>query len=191
MRVHKTYGTLEEGKKLTDKYLLTDYNKLVEAVVETLWKNLPSDKFEELIQQSEYNPGVKETFEELKKLGFKIAIITCGPNQLIEKIKKDNIYFDYAFSNHIEISDGIIKGNFKGTVAEGRHHKVKLLTRICDELNITKNEVIAVADGKTDLEMIEFVGMGIAFRSTNEHIKKAATHIIQGDNLKSILEFIR
>lgn len=36
LELHKKFGTFEEGKILTEKYLYSDYNKLVEEVVEDM-----------------------------------------------------------------------------------------------------------------------------------------------------------
>ncbi|MEA3378972.1 MAG: hypothetical protein U9Q69_05050 [Nanoarchaeota archaeon] len=38
MKLHKKFGTLNEGIELTKKYLHTDYDRLVEEVVVRLWK---------------------------------------------------------------------------------------------------------------------------------------------------------
>ncbi|MBU0472467.1 MAG: hypothetical protein KKF65_07600 [Nanoarchaeota archaeon] len=38
MELHKVFDTYEEGKKLSDLYLDSDYEKLVSEVVGELWK---------------------------------------------------------------------------------------------------------------------------------------------------------
>ena len=67
MELHKKLGTFEEGKKLTEKYLHSDYAKLVEEVVNKLWKGKPASAYFELINSLEYNLGVKALFEYIHK----------------------------------------------------------------------------------------------------------------------------
>ena len=38
LELHKKFGTLEQGKVLTEKYLHSDYERLIEEVVVKLWK---------------------------------------------------------------------------------------------------------------------------------------------------------
>ena len=50
MELHKAFGTYKQGRKLTDKYLLTDYDKLVKEVVESLWKGKDATAYFKLIK---------------------------------------------------------------------------------------------------------------------------------------------
>ena len=67
LELHKALGTLEEGKKLTEKHLHTNYAKLVEEVVHKLWKRKDAAPYYHLIKSISYLPGVKEVFSEINK----------------------------------------------------------------------------------------------------------------------------
>jgi phosphoserine phosphatase SerB len=190
MKLHQVFGTFEEGRQLTDKYLMTDYAKLVEEVVERLWKGKDATPYLGLVRSIEYFEGVKETFDSLRKKGYKIAIITCGPGHLLERMKEDGIEFDYSFSNNLVIEDGKVEGEFDWPVAEGCARKVPLLKKICEKEGIRLDEVISVADGKTDAEMMQASGYRIAFCPTSEKIKEIADIVIEKEDLREILKYI-
>lgn len=191
MKLHHVLGTFTEGRELTDKYLMTDYQKLVEEVVERLWKGKDATPYFGLIESVEYYSGVKETFQELKRKGYTIAIITCGPGHLISRMKKDGIVFDYAYSNNLMISNNKIKGEFDWPVAEGCEKKVPILKDICKKEGIKLDEVISVADGKSDFEMMEASGYKIAFCPTSDKIRTLADVIIEKGDLREILRYVK
>ncbi len=185
MEVHKAYGTYEEGKKLTDKYLLTDYDILIEEVVNKLWKGKPAEPYLNLIKTVKMYEGALETIDKLRKNNYIIAIITCGPKELMEKF-----IYDYGYCNELAIKNGNISGEFIWPVAEGREKKVQLLKEICKKEKITFDKVAAIADGKSDLEMLQQVGLPIAFCPTSEEIKKTAKFTVETPNLKEVLKIL-
>lgn len=67
MELHKVFGTLEQGKELTKRYLHTNYNKLVEEVVVKLWKGKDAKPYYDLVNSIEYLPGVKDVFSFVQK----------------------------------------------------------------------------------------------------------------------------
>jgi len=71
LELHKAYGTYEEGLELTNKYVKTDYNRLIKEVVGRLWKAKPAKIYFDLIKRIDYFPGVFKTLIELKKRGIK------------------------------------------------------------------------------------------------------------------------
>jgi phosphoserine phosphatase len=190
MKLHNAFGTLEEGRKLTDKYLLTDYAKLVEEVVGRLWKGKSANQYLDLINSVEYYGGVKETFAELNKRGYRIAIITCGPGHLLERMRKDGIKFDYAYSNNLVVQGDKIRGEFDWPVAEGHQKKVDILKDICNKEGIDLYEVVGIADGKSDEEMLEACGYRIAFCPTSERVRLLGDTVIEKEDLREMLKHI-
>ena len=190
MKLHEAFGTLEEGQRLTDKYLKSDYGKLVEEVVEKLWKGKDIGPYLRIINSAEMFNNVLTTFHELKKKGLKIAVITCGPKQLLDRLKVGKNYIDHEYSNDLVLKEGKVAGQFDWPVAEGRMRKVVLLQKICRQEKISMDEVIGVADGKTDLEMLEVCGKSIAFCPTSERIKESADVVIEKDDLLEVLKHV-
>ena len=55
--------------------------------------------------------------------------------------------------------------------------KAKSIAMLVDDLNITKEEVIAVGDGFNDLSMIEYAGLGVAMANAQEPVKACADYV--------------
>ncbi len=98
LELHKAYGTYEEGAELTEKYVKTNYQKLVDEVVGRLWKGKPAKTYFELVKKIKYSLDVKETLSRLKELDYKTAIISSGPKELAERAKKE-LGIDYIYTN--------------------------------------------------------------------------------------------
>ena len=89
MELHRKFGTLKQGVELTKRYLNTDYTRLVEEVVEKLWRGKDAKPYYKLVNSIEYLPGVKETFKYLKQKGFVTVIISASSIDVAKRVKKD------------------------------------------------------------------------------------------------------
>ena len=187
--LHKELGTLEEGKKLTTQYLHADYHKLVEEVVQRLWKGKPAAPYYNLIKSLKYVPGAKAVFREIKNNDWLTALISSGSIDAARRAQHE-LGIDYIYANELVIKDNIITGEFVWPIAAGNEKKVQIIQHLCQDLGIEPKDVIYVGDSDTDLHAFQFVGTSIAFNSSSETLQKAATHIIHGKNLKKILPFI-
>jgi phosphoserine phosphatase len=187
--LHKVYGTEKENEILFKKYYETNYKKLVEEVVGKLWNNKPASLFFNLINKQEYVKGAKETFEELKKRGYKTAIISSGPKQLAERAKKD-LGIDYIYANELPIKDGKVKGEkYEDFITVG-HNKSRILRELCHTHNIMLKDVIIMGHDKNDIKMARSAGIAIAFCPLDEEFTKYCKHIITKKDLKEILSYI-
>ena len=55
--------------------------------------------------------------------------------------------------------------------------KGKALERLCKDLAIPSEKVLAIGDGENDLDMIEFAGCGVAMGNAMDVVKKAANYV--------------
>lgn len=189
--LHKAYGTYDEGKELTDKYLHTDYDKLAQLVVYKLWKGKDAKPYFELVNSREYMPGVKELFKAIKKEKLICAIISGGSLPLIQRAQKD-FGVKYCFANDLIIKNNKIDGYVPG-VSDGKHRKAEIINSLCEKLEIKPEEVIFIGDSSYDLEAFKVVGRAIAFDSDSdsEELKKRAHIIVDSDNLKDVIPYLR
>ena len=186
--LHKRFGTYKKGKELTEKYKKNNYAKLAEEVVNKLWKRKPAKPYFDLVKEAKFLPGVKETFNELRKRKIKTAIITSGPRELALRAQKE-LGIDFIFTNELVIKDNVVTGEFKWPVADGKNEKVKALKELCNKLNINLNEVAYVGDNYNDIGAFKIVGLAIAFNSEEEEVKKYAKIVIDKKDLREILNF--
>jgi phosphoserine phosphatase len=189
IELHKRLGTLKQGTALTNKYLLTDYNKLVEEVVVKLWKGMDARPYYELINSAKYMPGVKAVFDYVKANGFISAIISGSSIDLARRVQHD-YGVDHIFANELVIRDGKIAGEFIWPIGAGKEKKAQIIEHLCSDLNISPKEVIYVGDAEIDLHAFQKVGFSIAFNSKSEELRKAATQVVDSSTLADILKVL-
>jgi phosphoserine phosphatase len=190
LELHKVYGTYEEGLELTKKYLKTDYKRLVEEVIGRLWKDKPAPVYFDLIKRIRYLPGVKETISELKKRGYKIAIISSGPSDLAERAKKE-LGIDYAYTNKLLIKNNNIAGSKEMKYWPVRDdNKQEALREFSREHSLFLKDVIVVAHGENDISMAKSAGFVVAFNPESKELEKYSNIIIKGKDLREILKVI-
>ncbi len=189
MELHKKFGTLEQGKILTKKYLHTNYNKLVEEVVVKLWKGKDAKPYYDLVNSLEYLPGVKKTFDYVKKKGLITAIVSASSIDVARRVQKD-FGIDHIFANELIIKDGKVSGEFVWPIGSGKEEKSKIIKDLCNDLGISTKECIYIGDDDIDVKAFKEVGLSIAFNSKSDELKKVATHIINSNNLSDIINYL-
>lgn len=187
LELHKRLGTFEEGEALTDKYLKNDYSKLVDEVVGRLWKGKPAQPYLDIINEMRYLKGVPETMNVLKANGYKISIISSGSLHAAMRAQTE-LGVDYISANELVIKDDVIIGDFKWPVAYDR--KAVVLKQLAEDHNLHLSETIVVGDSPNDIKMMRLAGLGIAFCSESEELKKVANIVIDTPDLREILPHI-
>ena len=190
MELHKVFGTLEEGKELTKKYLHTDYNKLVEEVVIKLWKGKDSKPYYELVNSLKYLPGVKNLFKKIKNKDYITTIISASSIDVARRAQKD-LGIDHIYANELVIRNGKVSGEFIWPIGAGKDKKAQIIKHLCQDLDINLKEVIYVGDSDADIEAFKIVGKSIAFNSSSEDLKKVANFVVNTNNLLDIIEYLK
>ncbi|MDP4239847.1 MAG: phosphoserine phosphatase SerB [Bacteroidota bacterium] len=119
--------------------------------------------------------GAERLISILKKIGFKIAILSGGFTYYGNYLKK-LFDVDYVYANELEIIDGKLTGNYLGDIVDGKR-KAELLKLISQVEKIDLEQVIAVGDGANDLPMLNLAGLGIAFHAKPKVIANAQQSI--------------
>lgn len=191
LELHKRLGTWNEGKQATEEWLHKDFGKLIDIVIHNLWKGKPAQPYLDLVAEAEYLPGVKEAVKDLRARGYTIAIITSGPSLLMERAKKE-LGIDLGVASVLEVKDGAITGRSRHDdgspmFLEEENDKAHDAELLCRKLGITLKDAVAVGDGRNDIPLFKAVGMSIAFNTKNDDVRKAATHHVEGNDLRKIL----
>ena len=128
-----------------------------------LLKGLDVSVMQEIAENLPITEGVDRLMRILKKVGFKIAILSGGFTYFGNFLKqKYNI--DYVYANELEIENGKLTGNHVGDIVDGKR-KAELLRLIAQVENVDIRQTVAVGDGANDLPMISIAGLGIAFHA--------------------------
>lgn len=152
-----------------------------------LLKGLDVSVMQEIAENLPITEGVDRLMRILKKVGFKIAILSGGFTYFGNFLKqKYNI--DYVYANELEIENGKLTGNHVGDIVDGKR-KAELLRLIAQVENVDIRQTVAVGDGANDLPMISIAGLGIAFHAKPK-VKATAKQSISTIGLNGILYFL-
>ncbi|CAM6053777.1 unnamed protein product [Sphagnum tenellum] len=147
-------------------------------------KGLTEADLERVYQRIELTPGAEPFIHILKKLGYKIAVISGGFTFVAEKLKQ-KLGLNYAYANVLEIQDGVVTGQVLPPIIDAQR-KADLLEVIAQLEKIEPAQVIAVGDGANDLLMLDKAGLGIAFNAKMVVREKADLALSQ-KNMQTIL----
>ena len=152
-----------------------------------LLKGLDVSVMQEIAENLPITEGVDRLMRILKKVGFKIAILSGGFTYFGNFLKqKYNI--DYVYANELEIENGKLTGNHVGDIVDGKR-KAELLRLIAQVENVDIRQTVAVGDGANDLPMISIAGLGIAFHAKPK-VKATAKQSMSTIGLDGILYFL-
>ena len=150
-------------------------------------KGLDVSVMQEIAENLPITEGVDRLMRILKKVGFKIAILSGGFTYFGNYLKqKYNI--DYVYANELEVENGKLTGRHVGDIVDGKR-KAELLRLIAQVENVDIRQTVAVGDGANDLPMISIAGLGIAFHAKPK-VKATAKQSISTIGLDGILYFL-
>jgi phosphoserine phosphatase len=149
-----------------------------------LLKGLPATILDSIVDNLDVTPGAEELIMALKALGYKIALISGGFTQFVEKIK-EKLSIDYVYANKLVIEDGKLTGEVEEPIIDAER-KAELMHKIAQNENLLMEQVVAVGDGANDRFMLQNSGLGIALYP-KDVLQKVASGVITKDNLAGIL----
>lgn len=185
--IAKHAGVVGEVAKITESAMNgeIDFKESLRRRV-SLLKGTSTQVLEQVKEQLTFTEGAHFLCKALKKLGYKLAVISGGFMPLALHVKNE-LGLDYAFANHLKASnDGkILLGETTGPIVDGMR-KAELLEVIAQAESVTLDQVIAVGDGANDLWMLAAAGLGIAFNAKPRVQERARARINQ-KSLKNVL----
>ena len=128
--------------------------------------------------------GAEVLFAELKRLGYKTAILSGGFTYFAKQLQA-KLGIDYVFANELEVVDGKVTGVAVEPIVDAQR-KADLLTELARKEGLSLEQTIAVGDGANDLPMLAIAGLGVAFRA-KPLVKKSAKYAITTLGLDGVL----
>jgi phosphoserine phosphatase len=160
-----------------------DFSESFRARV-ALLAGLDEGALQRVASELKITEGAEHLISTLRTLGYKTAILSGGFTYFARHLQA-RLGIDYVFANELDIANGEVTGNIKGTIVDGAR-KAELLRQLALEEGIDLQQVIAVGDGANDLPMLSIAGLGIAFRA-KPLVKKSAEQSISTLGLDAIL----
>ncbi|MGQ9659655.1 MAG: phosphoserine phosphatase SerB [Thermochromatium sp.] len=149
-----------------------------------LLKGLDESVLTRIAERLPITEGADRLIATLKRLGYKVAILSGGFTYFAEHLKR-RFGIDYVYANRLEVRDGKLTGEVLGEIVDGAR-KAELLREIAAREGIRLEQVIAVGDGANDLPMLAIAGLGIAFHA-KPIVTEQARHAIATVGLDAIL----
>jgi phosphoserine phosphatase len=128
--------------------------------------------------------GAETLLRVLQRLGYRTAVISGGFSVAAEALQK-RLGIDFAWSNTLEIEDGVLTGRVLGPIVNAQR-KADILEELARRENVPLDQVIAIGDGANDLLMLQKAGHGIAFHAKPK-LREAAHTSISAMGLDAIL----
>lgn len=150
-------------------------------------KGLDVRVMQEVAEALPMTEGVERLLITLKKIGFKIAILSGGFS-FFGNYLKTKFPIDYVYANELEVEDGRLTGRYLGEVVDGKR-KAELLRLLAQVENVDLMQTVAVGDGANDLPMLSIAGLGIAFHAKPK-VQESARQKINTVGLDGILYFL-
>lgn len=181
----RAHGVGEQVSGITRRAMMgeLDYDQSLRERV-ALLKGLDAKVLQDLADNLPLTEGAETLLRVLKRLGYRTAVISGGFSVAAEALKK-RLGIDFAWSNTLEIADGLLTGKVLGPIVNAQR-KAELLHELSVREGVPLDQVIAIGDGANDLLMLQKAGHGIAFHAKPK-LREAAHTAISAMGLDAIL----
>ncbi|KAK4534230.1 hypothetical protein CDCA_CDCA01G0255 [Cyanidium caldarium] len=161
-----------------------DFNESLRQRVAQL-RGTPATVLQKVIDNLQYTPGAQHLTRSLKRLGYKLAVISGGFTTITQHVRQQ-LGLDYDFANQLEVgADGCFTGRTIGPIVNAQR-KADLLMAIAQLEHVGLEQVICIGDGANDLPMLSIAGLGIAFNA-KPAVQERAAFRLNRQGLDSVL----
>ncbi|BBG30738.1 phosphoserine phosphatase SerB [Zymobacter palmae] len=148
-------------------------------------EGLDQSVLEEIAAQLPLMDGAEHLFAELKRLGYRTAILsggfTCFAKTLQQRLGIDDVY-----ANVLDIdAEGKVTGNVVEPIVDAQC-KADTLRALAEQQGITLEQTVAVGDGANDLKMLGIAGLGVAWHAKPK-VKAQARQAVSTLGLDALL----
>ncbi|RJG56632.1 phosphoserine phosphatase SerB [Sphingobium terrigena] len=123
-------------------------------------------------------PGAIALVRTMKARGARALLVSGGFTRFTGPVAEE-IGFDAAVANVLEIADGALLGTVSRPIVDAARKRAELEAMIAG--GIDRALTLAVGDGANDIPMIEGAGLGVAYHAKPKTRAAAAAEIVHGD----------
>ena len=146
---------------------------------------LPEDTLQRVYtERLKLSPGAERLIAAAKNADIRLLLVSGGFTFFTNKLKA-RLGIDYAFSNTLEIVDGVLTGRVVGPLCDAAA-KAEHVCNIASFLALRADHVLAIGDGANDLPMMAAAGTSIAYRA-KPVVQAQASYALSHVGLDAIL----
>lgn len=149
-----------------------------------IWRGLAVGQIEKILREIPLQDGLDEFLAYLRSRKVKLGIISSGLSLLADHLKK-KFGFDYAVANELEIAEGRLTGEIKINVYYDR--KKEWVEDAMRKFSVSQEEIMAIGDSHGDIDMLQMVGLPIAFNSSSSNLIKIAKVFVKSTDLRDLI----
>jgi glucosyl-3-phosphoglycerate synthase len=142
------------------------------------------------------NPGAVEAVVGLRKLGYRVGIITDSYHTAAEAVRR-RVFADFVLANVIEFNRGKATGvitlapTFRtGQTGRRAYDKLNALRFLVKRWGLSARKIVAVGDSDNDIGMLRGAGISVAYQPKSERVRRAAKHVVT-DGLDELLQWVK
>ncbi len=128
-----------------------------------LFAGTPVEVLDRVHARVDLTPGARTFVRTLKRLGFKVALVSGGFTAIVRRLA-DEVGVKRVAANELEVEDGRLTGRLVGEIVD-RAGKARVLEAFAADNDISLSQTVAIGDGANDLDMLAVAGLGIAFNA--------------------------
>ncbi len=181
----KAHGVGEQVSAITERAMRgeLDFSASFKERL-ALLKGLDISVLDQIGASLRLTEGAETLFAELKRLGYKTAILSGGFTYFARQLQA-KLGIDYVFANELQVVDGKCTGVAVEPIVDAQR-KADLLRELAGKEGLSLDQTIAVGDGANDLPMLAIAGLGVAFRA-KPLVKQSAQQAISTLGLDGVL----
>ncbi|MFH1732797.1 MAG: HAD family phosphatase [Planctomycetota bacterium] len=187
--MHRKLGTWEShGQPYWDRYRAGEFEYDTFARMDVaVWRGAPADLLRAAAHEIPLMPGCAELMNALSEAGVDVAVISNGLHCVAGRFR-DEFGVEHIHANRVETRDGRLTGEIDIRVPY--EHKGRVLRELAGRLGVSRDEIAAVGDSASDIEMFRQAVVSIAFRPSHPSVSAAATHTVDDKDLGSIIDVL-
>ena len=132
-----------------------------------------------------FNKGAQKLLAAAKRNGVKTLLVSGGFTYFTDRVR-DEMGFDYAYSNTLDTSNGRLTGTVTGPLVDAAG-KAAHVARLKREMGLSEHQVLAIGDGANDLPMMAEAGTSIAYHA-KPVVRQRATYALDFAGLNGVLD---
>jgi phosphoserine phosphatase len=160
-----------------------------------LFRGVSREQFLRIARNLPLNPGAVEAVVGLRKLGYRVGILTDSYHTVAEVVRR-RVFADFVLANVLEFHRGRATGavtlapTFRsGRVGRLAYDKLNALRFLTKRWELRARDVVAVGDSDSDIGMLRAAGMSVAFQPKSDRVRRAAKVVID-DRLDRLLRWV-